>query len=438
MGIIRFILLFFLPTVMFSQTLRDTVEFEGNKYVEHIVKAGESLKIIADLHNVKISDILNSNEMQKRLYYNQLLYIPVDFKNNISKKKLNSHLIEKEPDRKIKKSDVKIALLMPYYIVKNDTMFNDFIDTSKINSLYFNSSEIALSFHVGVTLALDSLRKIGYSITLYTFDTNNDAVKINQIINSGVLDKMDFIIGPLYAKNFNMLCKKYGNDKDKVIINPLSRLTNNVEEYNSVYQISPRVEDQLYVVKKRIISKYKSKRVLVLYQEKEKEYVQFLKRLFSKDNKRINIHNIEYTHIDSIRSIFTSYQVVIIPSIDKPFVSKLLASIRGMDSTSIVFGLDTWKKYDNLDIDDLMEINVHIPVSNPFDYSLDHVNDFVRLFRNKYNTNEGKYTFVGYSIIMNFFTDYNVFVFKKLLNGGRSNISTPLYHYYNYDLVPVD
>ena len=327
---------------------------------------------------------------------------------------------------------------MPYYIVKNDTMFNDFIDTSKINSLYFNSSEIALSFHVGVTLALDSLRKIGYSITLYTFDTNNDAVKINQIINSGVLDKMDFIIGPLYAKNFNMLCKKYGNDKDKVIINPLSRLTNNVEEYNSVYQISPRVEDQLYVVKNRITSKYKAKRVLVLYQEKEKEYVQFLKRLFSKDNKRINIHNIEYTHIDSIRSIFTSYQVVIIPSIDKPFVSKLLASIRGMDSTSIVFGLDTWKKYDNLDFDDLMEINVHIPVSNPFDYSLDHVNDFVRLFRNKYNTNEGKYTFVGYSIIMNFFTDYNVFVFKKLLNGGRSNISTPLYHYYNYDLVPVD
>ena len=55
---------------MFSQTLRDTIVFDGNRYVEHIVKAGESLKIIADLHNVKISDILNSNEMQKRLYYN--------------------------------------------------------------------------------------------------------------------------------------------------------------------------------------------------------------------------------------------------------------------------------------------------------------------------------------------------------------------------------
>ena len=30
---------------------------------------------------------------------------------------------------------------------------------------------------------------------------------------------MDIIIGPLYAKNFNILCKKYGNDKGKIIIN---------------------------------------------------------------------------------------------------------------------------------------------------------------------------------------------------------------------------
>ena len=80
---------------------------------------------------------------------------------------------------------------------------------SKISSIYYNSSEAALSFHIGVMLALDSLRKKGKNIVLHTFDTNKDTIKTHKLVDSKLLDKMDIIIGPLYARNFNILCRKY-------------------------------------------------------------------------------------------------------------------------------------------------------------------------------------------------------------------------------------
>ena len=81
-------------------------------------------------------------------------------------------------------SEVKVALLMPYYLLKNDTMFNDFEDSTEIPNIYYSRSEVALSFHIGVELALDTLRKQGKKITLYTFDTNKDTARIYKIISS--------------------------------------------------------------------------------------------------------------------------------------------------------------------------------------------------------------------------------------------------------------
>ena len=177
MGIIRYILLlvFFISILnVNAKIVRDTVEFDGVLYVEHFVKVGESLNKISKLHNVKVSEIMKANELNSRLTYNQLLYIPVNLNNPSSldhKKHYNSN-----------EEELNLALLMPYYLIKNDTMFNDFEDTDNIESIYYNLSEAALSFHIGVTLALDSLRNQGKEIVLHTFDTNKDSLKVKNLV----------------------------------------------------------------------------------------------------------------------------------------------------------------------------------------------------------------------------------------------------------------
>lgn len=438
MGVIRviiFSLIFFQPFFVKSQTIKDTIVIDGDLYIEHLVNVGESLKKIANMYNIRVKDIVDANEMSGKLYYNQILYIPFQSKDNSKLINSISNLTNKFND--IEKEEIHIALLMPYYIIKNDTMFNGFEDTTKIPFIYYNPSDVALSFHIGVELAIDSLRRSGKIIYMSSYDTNNDSLKTNQIVNSGVLDNIDIIIGPLHAKNFSILCNKYGNNSDKIIINPLSRLTDNVAKYKSVYQISTPNKEQAMTIKNKIIRSYKNKKVMIMYHEKEKGLASYIHHLFKKENQRVHFINIEHTHVDSVRRYFDDFQIVILPSSDHAFVTKMLASIGGIDSTSIVFGLDIWKNYDNLDVEDLMEIDVHFPIYNIFNYNNIHDRAFLTLFENEYNTNQGKYTHIAYNIIMHFCSDFKFFFFKRFNNGGKINIRSPLYHYIDYELVPA-
>ena len=72
-----FVFIILLPFYSFSQVTHDTIYFTGKTHVKHVVKGGESLNSIAQLHNVTAIDIRDANELSKRLYYNQLLYIPI-------------------------------------------------------------------------------------------------------------------------------------------------------------------------------------------------------------------------------------------------------------------------------------------------------------------------------------------------------------------------
>ena len=443
MGIIRKILVVFLLLSVFvlsGQTATDTVYFDGDIYVKHIVDAGESLKSIAKLHKVKTADIIDNNEIEKRLYYKQLLYIPIFYNQQENRSKPLDVSIQKqiENSSELKDSSVlNIALLMPYFLVKNDTMFNDFEDTTGIPDIYYKGSEVALSFHVGVELALDSLRKKGKNIYLHTFDTNKDTLKVHQIVNSKVLENMDIIIGPLYANNFRILCKKYGDDTTKILISPLSKNTSNVRKYKAVYQLSPSFQVQENIIMEYVLKHHKHDRVIVLNEKGSKGKSAYIKNLFFQQEKVIETFTVEHTKVDSIRKIFTENQVVIIPSENKAFVSKILGAVGGLDSTSFVFGLYDWKKYDNLDIHNLMFLDVKFP--DPYSFSKSSIHDisFVKLFQKKYNTNQAKYTHIAYNTLMHFCSDFSLFRFKSLKEGGKINTYSPLHHYVDYELVPL-
>ena len=442
MGIIRKILVSFLLLFVCSlsaQTLSDTIIFDGGTYVKHIVQGGESLKSIAKLHKVKTVDILENNEIQKRLYYNQLLYIPTSTNHQKSKE---AHLsIQKQielADEFQDTSVLNIALLMPYFLLKNDTMFNDFEDITEIPNIYYRGSEVALSFHVGVELALDSLRKQGKNIRLHTFDTNKDTLKVHQLVSTQALDNMDIIIGPLYANNFRILCKKYGNDTTKILISPLSKNTKNVRNYRAVYQLSPSFQIQTNIIKQYVLKHHKEDRVIVLNQKGHEGKSAYIKNLFSKGEKVVETFTLTATKVDSLRKIFKERQVVIIPSENKAFVSKVLGSIGGMDSISLVFGLYDWKKYNNLDIHNLMFLDVKFPDAYSFSNTNNHDVSFLKLFEKKYNTNQAKYTHIAYNIIMHFCSDFSLFKFHYLNNGGNINSYAPLHHYIDYELVPVN
>ena len=438
MGIIRKILVVFLLIFtcgLSAQTVNDTVMFDGEMYVKHMVQAGESVKSIAKLHKVKTSDILENNEIQKRLFYHQLLYIPVS---HIEKKVISANDFISKYQIKSDASITHIALLMPYYLLKNDTIFNNYEDASDITNIYYKKSDAALSFHVGVELAIDSLTRAGKKIILHAFDTNQDSLEVRKIIDSNQLNKMDIIIGPMYSKFFQMICKKYGKKTNKILISPLSRNNQEIKTYPSVYQVALTHKVQAEILTNYLKKNKLNERIIILHDKRKKGLSAYIQHKFSKVNKTVESFQVEHTKVDSIRKFFVEKQHVLLFSSNKAFISKILGSIGGIDSVSVVYTFESVKSYDNLDITNLMELDVHLPHSRDLNYSNEFDINFLALYEKEFNTNSRKHTKIGYNLIMQFCGNANIYAFKRIGRGYFENILGPIYHYSDYELIPVN
>ena len=234
----------FISLNILAENPYDTVYFSDKKFVEHRVQAGESLRSIADLHNVTTSSIKKSNDLSDNIYYAQLLYIPVYLNDTLegsaSLDILNptlvlSSVIDSSSFSLSSPTDtIKVALLMPYMASYSESSSMYDHDTLPKNKML----ESVLSFHIGIELAIDSLRRTGKKIILYSFDTKKDSMKVQRIISSNQLSDMDLIIGPMFSDLFYLVCKRYGADTTKVLVSPLSRqmtsyLTTNIRTKTS-------------------------------------------------------------------------------------------------------------------------------------------------------------------------------------------------------------
>ena len=437
MGVIKkniFVFLLLLASILSAQVSYDTIYFSERKFVKHVVQGGESLKSIASLHNVATSDIRFANELERRLYYNQMLYIPIYLNEGNEKSRSIRDLVL--DSKKTNSMVINIALLLPYYLVKNDTMFNK--DSVEILNRYYNKSEAALSFHIGVELAIDSLRRAGKKIILHTFDTNQDSIKLKQIISSNRLQDMDIIIGPMYSSLFQILCKKYGQDSKKILVSPLSRDNAKIKNFSSVYQIALTYKVQADLLIDHLIKNKFSERIIIFRDSRSKGLASYAEYKFKEKNKFVNSYNIDYTQVDSIRKYFIESQNILLLSKDKAFLSTMLGSIGGIDSISTIFSFESIMSYDNLDITNLMELDVHIPNSRSINLNSSYDVSFQNLFEKEYATNIRKYSKQGYDIVMHFCGNSNVYDFKLSNYSYNENIFAPIYHYSDYKLIPFD
>ena len=428
MGIIRkigFICLLFWALNLSAQTAYDTVYFSQKQFVKHVVKGGESLTSIAALHKVKTSAIKKANELAKRLYYKQLLYIPIYLTNKDEESISVKKLILEERDSGY--SITHIALLMPYYLLKNEALY--------ISNTYIKSED-ALSFHIGVELAIDSLRRAGKKIVLHTFDTN-DSVQVRKIVASNQLNEMDIIIGPMHSNLFQILCQKYGQDASKILISPLSRDNKAITQFPAVYQIALTYKAQAELLANYLIKNKLDERIIIFNDKTEAALAVFLKDKFKKHNKVVESFQITNANVSTIKADFVASQNILLLSKDQLLISQLLSSL-AIDTVSTLYTFESIASYDNLEIKNLMQLDVHIPNSRSIDASNDYDLNFLALFEKEYHTNVRKYSKQGFDIIMHFCGKANIYDFKQSQTGYFENTSVPIYHYLDYELVPIE
>jgi LysM repeat protein/ABC-type branched-subunit amino acid transport system substrate-binding protein len=165
-------------------------------YVLHSVVLDDTLYNLTKKYEVSKDDLLNLNPILKEgLRLGMLLKImPVEiveeevgvFHENIN--------VDKE---------LNVVFMLPYQLKSlNDSITK--ADFNRGNSLL----NYATDFHLGASMAIDSLRQKGLSINVKYFDTENSNIKLQRIVSQNDFSRTDVVIGPLFFDKAYLVSKK--------------------------------------------------------------------------------------------------------------------------------------------------------------------------------------------------------------------------------------
>lgn len=426
-------------------------------FIWHKAEKNDKLQNIAEKYNVSYSDILDANPgIQKKVEKGQLIKIPVGIQKSAEEIIETSESVsEKDAERNCGNADrnrhnsYEVALMIPLYLEQTDSLTIDSLTNPKA------LSELPpmkfLQFYEGFKLAVDSISKAGMKLSLYVYDVDNSSEKINAALNNSELDKMDLIIGPFYSESFKKMAA-FAKTKSIKIVNPLSTREEILIGNPNVFKIKPAVSSQSGLTGSFILRHYSKSNIIIIRQNRYKfqEEVSFIKnylnghrptgtylmnrnisdnlksrktdRIFSENNlfttDRLNARINDSTYISNmVREIVFAddsnfklkynlssvrHNLVVVYSDEKVFSQELMSQMNKLadDYDISLFGCPDWEKFEDLETDQLVNLNVHWLTPALVNYNDPGVKQWIIKFRSNFHTEPTikKYAFEGFDI----------------------------------------
>ena len=257
---------------------------------------------------------------------------------------------------------------------------------------------IASDFYSGALMALDSLQKMGFSLTVNVYDSNGNAQGVKAISSSEGLKNSQVIIGPFSPSAFNALSETITSD-NIAILAPLSN--RNIELRPNVFQTVPTIEVQQNSMISFINQKYPDANIVLLSDAKSKDMNEKLLSSFSQAKNVDNIQGIQ----SALNKEATN--IVFVSSDDVVFLSdaiRILYNIAGINGKNknyniIMATLDKGDAYDHNSISNsqLSALKFTYPAANRY---AGESNPFIKKYLKTYKISPNKYAFRGFDLTM--------------------------------------
>lgn len=391
--------------IPFKETKKteQTVLPEGD-YKLHSVERGETFYSICKKYNLRIEQLAAANpETEKGIKKGQILKIPII--DTVAKTVVVPADTVPQP---VLKESYNVVFMLPFFLEMNeeDKVYKTTTDKETI----YPKSEIAVAFYLGALAAMDSLKKLGFNARAHFYDTGNDSIKVEEILRKKELKEADLIIGPLYAANFTRVAE-FAKQNKIAIVSPFSQLNKILLGNASISKVTPSLVTQIEQVSLYITDKYKFDNIVLIHNDgfKEKQYIELFRKkagcypasdsLLTPMVKEVSYKKQNVKGIQDVLST-TRKNVVFIPSADQAFVTDVFNSLSGLVGTYefILFGMDNWVSFDNIDIDHMEGLHLHLPQNAFIDYKNGNVKSFIKNYRAKNQSEPDKYSFYGYDI----------------------------------------
>jgi len=382
----------------------------ASPYVTHKVAPQETLYSLSKLYNVSIDSInLVNNGLVGGLKEKDLINIPI-LKNY---KKMAIQAIEDvEFDSAGVKKSYKVSVLLPFYLEMMDSSnVLEYKKAQEVNKELFNKAQYAIDFYHGFKLAAQEMANRGLNIELQVFDTGKDSNTVTQIIDSGQLKGSDLLVGPLFLSNFLQVAD-YAKRNEINIVSPV-KLSNKVLLGNSyVSKVATSEPIQTRFLGQYIYDSLRFSNLLVVYPDKfqDRKRMEVLK----KQIKTAAEANLDTTRMSPLREVYWNpkdlygiksklkegeVNVIVAPSSDQSFVTRLLTSLKLMkDYEFKVVGLEAWQNFENIEIEYLHDLNVHLITSEFIDRAQADNLTFRTSFNETYETLPSDFAYLGYDV----------------------------------------
>lgn len=472
------------PVLKWKDTANAVPTVKTTGQIVYEIKKGETLYGIAKRYDVSMDDILKANPGVTSFRTGNKIRIPViqretvlatvptkivkpavsnskptEVKTQESKAPVNNPAFNDLPE---KNGPFKVAMLMPFYLDEIDSIR---ADQAEPKSFAF------VQFYEAALLAVDSLRKQGMDVNLYVYDTGGDEGidKTRAIFQKKELADMDLIIGPFYAKSFEIASKFAGLHK-MPIVNPLSKRNEIITAKPWVFKVQPGSTDQMTELAGFISKHFVSSNVVLVRSDRIKmaeEATAFkaeMLPLLKKENRLAMIKE-SFFIAEGISGLKLRLSpdkpnILVVLSSDEVFVSGLLRNLDQIsdDYDVTVMGMAAWEQY-KLDINSMMHVKLHLYSNKYVDFSYEPVQKFSSKFMHAYNTlpQVKEYGFDGFDITYFFLSslmkygrqfgrqineyDYqglqDSFHFHKIEGGGYENSAVNFYQFENNNLKRV-
>lgn len=311
------------------------------------------------------------------------------------------------------KKTYKIGVMLPFELTYNDSLERALTDGRDLYIL----TEIALDYYRGVLVALDSLKRMGFTADVYVYDVGEDIVRVKDVLARPEIRTLDMIFGPMHKTSIAIVsdaAKKNGT----YLVSPNSFSNEVFAENPYLMRALASRETLLRYLGNYVAIQHPEDNVIMINSDNVRDWP--FRKLF-KENYNQALGNFPNVLHDSLRTIGISLtqpgnvstwlskdrlNVLVVPSNELAFVSDFMTRLSRVDPDYEIqiYGLENWIRYDNIEAAYKNRFKLRLVMPNYVDYHNENTIEFLKKYRDEYSmepTSYG-YGFAGYDLMLFF------------------------------------
>lgn len=388
----------------------------------YTVKPHDTLSYIARSYGIRPSDIINANpELREGLKSGQVLKIPRIKTPEPDQTAVTDTLDESlSPCIPAGESVVyEIALLLPFFAEFNmeetllpvDTLVEEgtYVPVQRQQGLRGRNFA---EFYEGFMLALDSLRKTGFSANLHVKDTERDTLKIKKIVRELSVLKPDLIIGPVYSEDVK-ITGRLAEYLETNLVSPLSTRHQLITNNSRIFQVIPSRQAEGEVLARYMKNFTKGQFVLIRGTDSASmsnswRFKKYMLESLPQDSLGNPLHFEDHKLNDSLIAVLGKVlsrdvnNIIIVFSDNEPDVSKLISrlSLMSAQHPMQLFGMPSWQTLKNVDWNYFHSLQVNLITPFYTDYTDPAIKHFLAKSRDAFGYEPYEISPLGYNFSM--------------------------------------